>query len=247
MQVDWIVPDWRAPAAVRALVTTRHGGVSEGVYSSLNLGLHVGDDPERVAHNRAIVRAKLPAEPLWLEQVHGTTVVAADEAAGAVPRADAAVARAPGVVCAVMTADCLPILLCDRAGTVVAAAHAGWRGLAAGVVEATVARMGVPASALMAWLGPAIGPRAFEVGAEVREAFVAIDRAASEAFVPAAKAEKWLADLDRLARLRLARLGVTAVSGGGACTFEDADRFFSYRRDGATGRSASLIWLAGRS
>jgi len=238
----WIVPDWPAPAAVRALSTTRAGGVSLAPYASLNLGAHVGDDPARVAENRARLRRLLPAEPRWLNQVHGSAVVDAAAVAG-LPDADAAFSRKPGAVCVVMTADCLPVLLCDRAGTVVAAAHAGWRGLHGGVVEATVAAMGVAPGELIAWLGPAIGPQAFEVGGEVRAAFVAADGRAEAAFRPAAQAGKWLADLYLLARQRLAALGVSAVHGGDCCTVGEADRFFSYRRDGVTGRMASLIWL----
>ena len=239
----WIVPAWPAPANVRALSTTRAGGVGVAPFDSLNLGTHVGDDPATVAANRARLRALLPAEPCWLNQVHGTAVV--DLATyGGVPDADAAVSRKPGAVCVVMTADCLPVLLCDRAGTVVGAAHAGWRGLQGGVIEATTRAMGVPAGDLMAWLGPAIGPEAFEVGDEVRAAFVADDPAAAAAFRPAGPAGKWLADLYLLARQRLAALGVAGVYGGDACTFTEAARFFSYRRDGRTGRMASLVWLA---
>lgn len=243
MSDAWIVPDWPAPANVRALSTTRAGGVGAAPFDSLNLGTHVGDDPAVVATNRARLRAVVPAEPCWLNQVHGTAVVDLATYRG-VPDADAAVSRLPGAVCVVMTADCLPVLLCDRAGTVVAAAHAGWRGLQGGVVEATVRAMGVPAAELIAWLGPAIGPDAFEVGEEVRAAFVADDPAAAEAFRPAGPAGKWLADLYLLASRRLAALGVASVHGGDACTFTDAGRFFSYRRDGRTGRMASLVWLA---
>lgn len=239
--MDFIVPDWPAPANVRALSTTRTGGVSAGPYASLNLGDHVGDDPAAVAENRARIRRHLPAEPLWLKQVHLANVADADRASG-VPEADASVARSKGKVCAVLTADCLPLLLCDRAGTVVAAAHAGWRGLAGGVIEATVKSMAVSPNAVLAWLGPAIGPSAFEVGGEVREAFLAFDPAAEAAFV-AKGGGKWLADIFLLARQRLAKLGVNSVHGGGQCTFTDSQRFYSYRRDGATGRMASLAWL----
>jgi YfiH family protein len=239
---DLVVPDWAAPANVRAVQTTRRGGVSRGVYASLNLGAHVGDDPVAVAANRARLAAILPAAPVWLNQVPGVVVADADTAVAGV-EADAAVARRPGRVCAVMTADCLPVLLCDRGGRVVAAAHAGWRGLCAGVIEATVAAMRVPGGDLLAWLGPAIGPQAFEVGDEVRAAFVAHDAAAKEAFV-AHGAGKWLADIWLLARRRLAAAGVPQVAGGGRCTVAEADRFFSYRRDGVTGRMAACIWLA---
>lgn len=239
----WIVPDWPAPARVRALVTTRGGGVSLPPYASLNLGDHVGDDPAAVAANRALLGRSLPAEPLWLSQVHGTAVADADrDPPGSI--ADASVARRPGTVCAVLTADCLPVLLCDREGSVVGAAHAGWRGLCEGVLEAVVGAMGVEPERLLAWLGPAIGPAAFEVGDEVRAAFIARDPAAAGAFRPGATAGKWLADLYALARQRLAGCGVADVYGGGLCTVSDAGRFFSYRRDGATGRFASLVWIA---
>ena len=251
MNHSWIVPDWPAPDNVRALQTTRHGGVSAGVYASMNLGDHVGDDPALVAQNRALLRARLPADPVWLKQVHGNAVADADHAIG-VPEADAAFAQRPNTVCAVLTADCLPVLLCDHAGTVVGAAHAGWRGLAGGAVEAAVRAMGVEPASLMAWLGPAIGPQAFEVGEEVRQAFMAHDPDAHKAFHPspalrtrdsALSTQKWLADIYLLARQRLALIGVERVYGGGLCTYGDSERFFSYRRDGATGRMASLVWL----
>ncbi|WP_153161436.1 peptidoglycan editing factor PgeF [Zoogloea sp. 1C4] len=243
MSDAWIVPDWPAPAGVRALSTTRAGGVSVAPYDSLNLGTHVGDDPANVAANRAQVRRIVPSEPAWLNQVHGTAVVDAAAVDG-VPDADASVSRTPGAVCVVMTADCLPVLLCDRAGSVVGAAHAGWRGLHGGVIEATVAAMQVAPADVIAWLGPAIGPTAFEVGDEVRAAFVATDAIADAAFKPAGQPGKWLADIYLLARQRLAALGVTAVYGGDCCTVSESRRFFSYRRDGVTGRMASLVWLA---
>lgn len=242
MTQGWVVPDWPAPASVHALATTRQGGVSAAPYASLNLGDHVGDDPGAVAANRRILRAGLPAEPLWLKQVHGKGIADADHAVG-VPEADGSVARKPAIVCAVLTADCLPVLLCDRAGTVVAAAHAGWRGLADGVVEAAVKSMAVEAGEILAWLGPAIGPQAFEVGGEVRQIFMEYDPAAAMAFIPSAHAGKWLADIYQLARQRLARIGVGQVYGGEYCTHAEAERFFSYRRDGVTGRMASLVWL----
>lgn len=243
MSDAWIVPDWPAPAGVRALSTTRAGGVSVAPYDSLNLGTHVGDDAANVAANRAQVRRIVPSEPAWLNQVHGTVVVDAASVAG-VPDADASVSRTPGAVCVVMTADCLPVLLCDRAGSVVGAAHAGWRGLHGGVIEATVAAMQVAPADVIAWLGPAIGPTAFEVGDEVRAAFVATDAIADAAFKPAGQPGKWLADIYLLARQRLAALGVPAVYGGECCTVSESRRFFSYRRDGVTGRMASLVWLA---
>ena len=241
MAPEVFVPDWAAPANVRALQTTRRGGVSGGPWASLNLGDHVGDDPAAVSANRAALRALLPAEPAWLRQVHGT--VAVDAAPGPeTPEADAAWSRRPGRVCVVMTADCLPVLLCDRRGTVVAAAHAGWRGLLAGVLESTVAAMRAPPGELLAWLGPAIGRRRFEVGEEVRNAFAAREAGAAAAFAPHGPG-KWLCDLGELARRRLRGIGVTAVAGGDACTVEDGERYFSYRRDGKTGRMATLIWL----
>ena len=244
MSPDWIQPDWPAPSNVRAFVTTRHGGVSSGPYASMNLGTHVGDSPAAVAQNRWLLRSCLPAEPLWLEQVHGTEVASADAIAEAAPRADASIATRPSSVCAIMTADCLPVLFCDDMGTVVAAAHAGWRGLAAGVLDAAVARMAVAPGRILAWMGPAIGPDAFEVGDEVRQAFCAGNPAAADAFRPAPQRGKWMADLFLLARLRLAALGVTRIFGGGECTWSDPLRYFSYRRDGVTGRMASLVWLA---
>lgn len=236
-----IVPDWPAPSNVHAVQTTRQGGVSQAPYDSLNLGTHVGDNPLHVAANRQRLSQILPSEPIWMDQVHGTTVQDA-ALASCQPQADAAVARHVDTVCTVMTADCLPILLCDQAGTVVAAAHAGWRGLSQGVIERTVEAMQVPPDNLLAWLGPAIGPDAFEVGDDVRQVFIAHDAQAAAAF--AVKPDgKWLADIYLLARQRLAALGVPQVYGGEYCTYHDADRFFSYRRDGACGRMASMIWL----
>jgi polyphenol oxidase len=240
---DWIVPDWPAPPGVCALITTRAGGDSRGAYAGLNLGLNSGDEAGVVARNRASLRPWLPAEPLWLRQVHGTTVVEADSVEGS-PEADAAIARRPRRVCAVLTADCLPLLLCDEAGTIVAAVHAGWRGLCAGVIEQTLRAMNSRPQALLAYLGPAIGSAAYEVGAEVREAFVAADqgRESEAAFAPG-RPGKFHADLYALARRRLARSGVARTYGGGHCTYTERERFYSYRRDGATGRMASLIWI----
>lgn len=242
----FIRPVWDAPTNVHALVTTRAGGVSRPPFASLNLGLHVGDDPEAVRENRARLRGHLPAEPVWLQQVHGTVVAELDRvmAGDAPPTADAAVARGAGVVCAVMTADCLPVILCDDAGSVVAAAHAGWRGLAEGVLEATVDHMGVAPGQLRAWLGPAIGPDAFEVGDEVRDRFVSGDPDLRAAFRPTGAPGKWLADLYQLAHSRLRTRGVERVLGGAMCTFSDAGRFYSYRRDRVTGRFATLVWLS---
>lgn len=238
---DLLVPDWPVPANVRALQTTRRGGFSPAPWDSFNLGDHVGDDAGRVAANRAELRRDLPAEPCWLQQVHGVHAVDAAKTAN-LPTADASFSHRAGTVCAVMTADCLPVLFCDRAGTVVAAAHAGWRGLQAGVLEATLAAMAVPAGEILAWLGPAIGADAFEVGDEVRAAFVAHDPLAAAAFKPHA-AGKWLADIYLLARQRLQAAGVASISGGDFCTVNAPESFFSYRRDGVTGRMASLIWL----
>jgi YfiH family protein len=238
---NFILPDWPAPPGVRALVTTRCGGASRAPWHSFNLGAHVGDDPLAVAANRALLRRELPAEPVWLAQVHGTQCVDAAITAADTP-ADASISRHRGVVCAVLTADCLPVLFCDLRGTVVGIAHAGWRGLAAGVIEATVAAMGEPAARLMAWLGPAIGPQAFEVGAEVREIFVARDPRAASAFATGANG-KWLCDICQLARQRLHALGLRRIASADSCTVSDGERFFSYRRDGVTGRMASLIWL----
>jgi len=241
---QFILPDWPAPANVRAAVTTRAGGVSRAPYDSFNLAAHVGDDPATVNENRARLRATLalPVEPTWLKQVHGVVVVDA-ALSGSEPEADGAFATQPGAVCAVLTADCLPVLLCNREGTKVAALHAGWRGLAGGVIEAGVKALGVPGSDLLAWLGPAIGPASFEVGPEVRAAFVQQDAQAAQAF-RAVPEGKYLAEIYLLARLRLQRLGVAVVYGGGFCTATERARFCSYRRDGATGRMASLIWLA---
>lgn len=244
-----IIPDWPAPARVKAIQTTRQGGVSAAPYDSLNLGEHVGDNPLAVERNRILLNKLLPTEPVWLEQIHGTLVANADRAScqpQACPessrRADACIARHRAVVCAVMTADCLPVLLCDVQGSVVGAVHAGWKGLAAGVIEATVLAMGVAPQSLMAWMGPAISQENFEVGEEVRAAFVAIQPQAASAFI-AGQSGKWFADIYALARLRLNALGVTQIYGGGHCTYRERGQFFSYRRDGATGRMGTFIWL----
>lgn len=245
MTTHWLEADWPAPVNVRVVTTSRDGqGISRPPFDRFNLADHVGDDPAAVAANRAqlVSQLNLPSAPVWLEQIHGTGVVTLPSSMTK-PQADASVTAKPGVVCAVLTADCLPVLFCDRAGTRVAAAHAGWRGLAGGVLEATVSSLDVPPQELLAWLGPAIGPRAFEVGEEVRAAFMAEDLAAKSAFVQT-RPGHWHADLYALARRRLARLGIESVYGGGHCTFEDAQRFYSYRRDGRTGRMASLIWFS---
>lgn len=240
---EWLVPDWPAPARVRAFSTTRAGGVSEGEYASLNLGLPGGDDPSRVARNRAIVRRHLPSDPCWLRQVHGIAVADLDALApGEAPLADAAAVSRPGLVAVVLTADCLPVVLARGDGARVAVAHAGWRGLSAGVLEASVAALGGDPSGALAWLGPAIGPRAFEVGAEVREAFLDGDAGAAGAFVTLGGG-KYLADLYALARRRLARAGLGRVHGGGRCTLTEAPAFFSYRRDKASGRQGTFAWI----
>ncbi|AZD18102.1 peptidoglycan editing factor PgeF [Pseudomonas chlororaphis] len=237
---DWLIPDWPAPAGVKACVTTRAGGVSLAPFDSLNLGDHVDDNPEAVAENRRRLTDRFSIKPAWLKQVHGIDVVEADPSV--VATADASWTATPGIACSAMTADCLPALFCDRAGTRVAAAHAGWRGLAAGVLEATLDSLKVAPEDVLVWLGPAIGPQAFEVGPEVREAFVRHLPQTEQAFVPSRNPGKLMADIYTLARLRLAACGVTAVYGGGFCTVSDP-RFYSYRRSPRTGRFASLIWL----
>ncbi|MDH5648872.1 MAG: peptidoglycan editing factor PgeF [Gammaproteobacteria bacterium] len=243
MHTEFIIPDWQVPARVRALTTTRAGGVSRSPWESFNLADHVGDDPASVLANRKRLgeSAGLPAEPVWLNQVHGVAVVDAAVTRRGVS-ADGSFSRQPGVVCAVMTADCLPVFLCDDKASSVAVLHAGWRGLAQGIIETGVAAMAVPTTNLMAWLGPAIGPLSFEVGEEVRQAFLDHSDEAARAFQPGSEG-KWLADIYALARLRLQRLGVNRVSGGNFCTFQEGGRFFSYRRDNQCGRMASLIWL----
>lgn len=251
MMTDFIVPDWSgAPANVGALSTLRRGGVSRAPYDDgsgnggLNLGTHVGDRPEDVGRNRALLRQRVPAEPAWLTQVHGTTVVDAATVANA-PEADACIATQPGAVCAIQTADCLPVLFCDMGGKAVGAAHAGWRGLAAGVLEKTVERMrAAGAGEILAWMGPAIGPERFEVGEDVFSAFVSRYDGADAAFRRMdGSPGKYLADIYGLARIALGKAGAVGVCGGGFCTVSDRERFFSYRRDKTTGRMASLIWL----
>lgn len=246
-----IIPDWAdAPANVAALSTLRHGGVSRPPYDDgaggggMNLGTHVGDLPEHVQQNRALLRAMLPAEPAWLSQIHGATVLDAAMVRG-VPEADACIATQPGVVCLIQTADCLPVLFCDTGGRVVGAAHAGWRGLAAGVLENTLAGMReAGAGDILAWMGPAIGPERFEVGEDVLTAFTKRDAEARAAFIPVAgQSGKYLADIYSLARTILRKAGVARIHGGGLCTVTDQRRFYSYRRDKTTGRMASLIWL----
>jgi YfiH family protein len=246
----WLAPDW-AGGVVGALMTTREGGVSGGPFASMNVGIAVGDDALHVAANRARLAAACGAAPVFLRQVHGRTVVrvgAADAVPGAaVHEGDALFTTEPGIACTVQAADCLPVLFAAPAGRAVAAAHAGWRGLAAGVLEATVVALceaaGCRPEELQAWLGVCIGPRAFEVGADVPGAFgIDPSRADSNRFRPAS-AGKWLADLAGLARDRLAGIGVARISGGGWCTAEDASRFFSFRRDRVTGRMAAAVWI----
>lgn len=246
-----IRPEWGAPSQVHALVTTRVGGVSEAGWSCLNLARHVGDDPDHVTENRArllqAMRRLAPCgEPQWLNQVHGIRVVDAlqDEFSRAVtaPDADAVYTDQPGIPCVVMTADCLPVFFSSRLGDEVAVAHAGWRGLVGGILQVTARRFRSPSSDIVAWLGPAIGPAAFEVGAEVRDEFLQRLPGSAACFVSSANAGRYMADLYALARLALAEAGIMQVAGGGLCTYSDFDRFYSYRRESSTGRMASVIW-----
>lgn len=240
MPTNWLKPDWPAPVNVHAATTLRSGGVSAGVYARLNPATHVGDDHEHVQQNRVLIRRMLalPSEPVWLEQVHGNAVVQAEQVTG-LPAADASFSHAAGVVCTVLTADCLPVLFCTRDGQTIAAAHAGWRGLLAGVLSNTLAAM--QASDVLVWLGPAIGARCFEVGAEVRAAFVQKNVQFATAFI-AQDATHYLADIYQLARIELSTAGACDIYGGGFCTVTEQERFFSYRRDKQTGRMATLIW-----
>ena len=253
--LDFITPNWPAPKNVHALQTNRHKGHSQAPFDSLNFGMHVNDNPMHVAQNRQLLSEHLPSEPVWLNQTHSITVVDAANTT-CLPNADASFSTKKNVVCVVMTADCLPVLLCDKAGTIVIAVHAGWRGLCDGAIEASIdkacrAAQIMPAD-LMAWLGPAIGPNAFEVGAEVRDQFIMQDGQAEAAFKPHKndnqEQNKWLANIYQIATQRLNNCGVSQVYGGGIesdfCTFTQKEQFFSYRRDGVTGRMASLIWLA---
>ncbi len=237
---NFITPNWPAPKNVHALQTNRHGGVSLAPYASLNLGTHVKDSPMHVAQNRQLLSQFLPSEPVWLNQTHSINVVDAANTT-CLPDADASYATRKNVVCVTMTADCLPILICDTAGTLVASIHAGWRGLCDGIIEATIQQLPAKPSDLMAWFGPAIGPNAFEVGPEVRAQFMVKDAQAEIAFKP--NGEKYLADIYKIATKRLNNLGVTQIYGGDLCTYADKESFFSFRRDGVTGRMATLIWL----
>lgn len=241
--IDYIEPQWDAPMNVRALTTLRTGGFSKGAYASFNLADHVGDEAASVIKNRLKLQAAfdLQHEPFWLQQVHGTHVIHLDGK----PQnneGDATFTHLKGYPCVVLTADCLPVLLCNRTGTVVAAIHAGWKGLLSGVIEATVEALQVPSDSLLAWMGPAIGPEAFEVSAEIRRAFMEKNSDAHLAFKPFAE-EKWLGDIFLLGKQRLNAVGVTAVYGGYVCTYSESHRFFSFRRDKETGRMATLIWL----
>ncbi len=241
-RIPLLIPDWPLPSQVRAIQTTRAGGFSSGPWASLNLALHTGDDPAIVHSNRVHLARELalPRVPAWPRQVHGAGVVSAARLSGDT-EADAVVARAVGQVCSVQTADCLPVLFASADGQEIGAAHAGWRGLAGGILEATLQAMEYPPDAITAWLGPAIGPEAFEVGPEVRAAFLDRDPAAATAFRPGL-GDRWLADVYQLARQRLERAGVREIHGGGRCTHRESDTFFSYRRDGVCGRMATLIW-----
>jgi YfiH family protein len=240
MSAGWISAEWKAPAGIIAGTTLRPGGVSLGQFASLNLGGHVGDDPENVARNRLLFKemCALPADPAWLQQEHGTQVARNPTKVGI--SADAVYSNQSGAVCAVLTADCLPVLLCSDDGVEIAAAHAGWRGLCDGVIEAAIAEFDAPTARIIAWLGPAIGQRAFEVGGEVREAFLQVDAAAESCFTRNDRG-RWQADLYGIARQRLAACGIQAVAGGTYCTHTEANRFFSYRRDGECGRMATFI------
>lgn len=251
MDPSWLVPDWPAPQNVRALCTTRSGGVSAGRYESLNLGDHVGDEPAHVAANRTRLWQAIGVRPVFLQQVHGSEVAVLESAASSLPdgvAADACTTADSGLACTIMVADCLPVLFTDTAGRRVAAAHAGWRGLAGGVLEATAGGFAPEQGKVLAWLGPCIGPKAFEVGAEVKAAFEAHAPEAAGCFQPSQSAGKWLADLPALARQRLRAAGVEAVYGNdgtdGWCTVGNRSRFFSHRRDGVSGRFAALVWKA---
>ena len=241
---EWIKPDWSAPEGVYGISTTRSGGCSQGCYSGFNLGAHVGDHPQHVTKNRRLLCdvLHLPGEPAWLEQRHSTQVIRLPAPPADLLRADAAYTTTQGVICAVQTADCLPVLFCDRQGSCVAVAHGGWRGLLDGILESTLRALPVHASELLCWLGPAIGPGEFEIDDALRERFVKKDPDLAPAFAPG-RAGKCLADLYQIARRTLAGHGVHSVSGGEHCTYTQSQKFFSHRRDGTTGRMATLIWL----
>jgi polyphenol oxidase len=243
-----IRPEWAAPSNVQAAFTLRTGGVSVAPFDTLNVGMHVGDSPSAVAENRRIVREQLalPGEPAWLEQQHGTHVIDLDSeptGSGLGLRGDACITRARGRICVIQVADCMPVLFANRSGTAIAAAHAGWRGLAGGVLDATLRALACKPSEVSTWLGPAISQKHFEVGDEVRAAFVSRDASTAGAFIRNA-AGRWQCDLYALARQQLTALGVSSVGGGSFCTFADPQRFFSYRRDGRCGRMAALLWMS---
>jgi len=243
MTLEFITPSWPAPKNIKAFTTTRIGGFSKSPYDTFNTANHVGDDPDAVAKNRKLLRETLhlPSEPTWLNQVHGVEVIQANQQTTPVT-ADASFTQKPGVVCVAQTADCLPLLVCDRAGTTVAAIHAGWKGLAAGVIEATINTLKIPAQELLVWLGPAMGPQSFEVKEDVLAAFTTVDPKAELAFKPI-NSTQWLANIYLLAKQRLNNLGITHIYGEELCTYNDKERFFSFRRDKDTGRMASLIWM----
>ena len=246
LDLDWIIPDWPAPSNVRAVMTTRNADIEDGARRSMNLGRAAGDAVVGVTRNRVLLRDVCGVDTVWLSQVHGTTVARIDDAKEPI-EADGALATQPGRAASIRVADCLPVLFCTRDGRRVAAAHAGWRGLNAGILEETVAAIDAPGREILAWLGPAIGARAFEVGDDVHRALVDRDPNAAIAFVPYPEREgKWLCDLYALARMRLRRMGIESISGGGFCTVTDESRFFSYRRDKSVERMAATIWIEPR-
>ncbi|MBL78901.1 MAG: hypothetical protein CMH70_02505 [Nitrosomonadaceae bacterium] len=241
---NWITPNWPAPSNIQAIFTTRIGGISKGPYESFNLGDHVGDTLASVNHNRAELFESLPSKPKWLNQMHGSRPIWVDKDIDCL-QGDAALSKTKNIVCAILTADCLPIFLCDEAGTVVGIAHAGWRGLIAGVIQKTVTEMRKECGHIIAYLGPAIGPKYFEIGEEVRCSFIKQDTISTSAFIPCngTNKKKWLANIFLLARQKLIKAGVTKIYSHEECTYSNSDKFFSYRRDGNTGRMAGLIWL----
>ncbi|WP_165310432.1 peptidoglycan editing factor PgeF [Vibrio ziniensis] len=240
--MNWITPNWNAPKQVKALASTRIGGLSKVPYEGLNLGMHVGDDPILVLRNRELLQqqTQMPSSPVWLNQTHSTVVLNVSEPTNDVLDADGVITSSSNVVCSAMTADCLPVLITNTSGTQVAAVHAGWRGLAGGIVENALKQF---SNDVMLWLGPAIGPQAFEVGEDVLKAFLDYDSKAESAFVPGKQKGKWWANMATLTRLRMEKLGIDQVFDSGLCTYQDSQRFYSYRRDGVTGRQATFIWI----
>ncbi|PNH81583.1 peptidoglycan editing factor PgeF [Vibrio diazotrophicus] len=240
--MNWITPNWNAPKQVKAFASTRIGGCSKPPYEGLNLGMHVGDDPILVQSNRDLLQqqTEMPTAPVWLNQTHSTVVLEVAQPTNDVLNADGVITSSPNVVCSAMTADCLPVLITNTQGTQVAAVHAGWRGLAAGIVENALTHF---SNDVKLWLGPAIGPQAFEVGEDVLQAFLDYDSKAATAFVPGKQQGKWWANMATLTRLRMAKLGIDQVFDSGLCTYQDPQRFYSYRRDGVTGRQATFIWI----